>query len=149
VELLVRRGESEYWTDHLHTPADFRGPFGGAPYVCLVWATRPATLDERAALARALVTSNCGYAVCAGMESEAWHDMVDETREEADRFLMTTWHDNEPLEDVVNFFVWNTDYEENVFTRFLIVVVGPDDGIGGQLTDVVRGLAPDTRRVAP
>jgi hypothetical protein len=55
-----------------------------------------------------------------------WHEAIDQAGLEAGRFLMTTWHDDEDEDDVAHFFVWNTFYEDQEFTRFLVLVLGTD-----------------------
>jgi hypothetical protein len=53
----------------------------------------------------------CLYVVAWGVECEAWHDSVDWTHLEAfdygdipdDKFVMTTWHADEPLKEALWF----------------------------------------------
>jgi hypothetical protein len=40
--------------------------------------------------------------------------------------LMTTWHENEPIEEVVEFFRWNTSFANFTARNFLIVFLGDD-----------------------
>jgi len=63
--------------------------------------------DERwrTQIAEWLVESGCLYLVAWGVDCAAWHDSVDWALLDAfdseaipdDRFIMTTWHDGEPL----------------------------------------------------
>ena len=56
-------------------------------------------------IAKELAHVNCLYFMAWGTEGEAWHDAVDMANIEqfdfqeipAEQFIMTTWHDNEPL----------------------------------------------------
>lgn len=58
-----------------------------------------------------LVRSGCLYFIAWGLECEAWHDTVDWTVLEEfnfgnipdDKFVMTTWHENEPLTEALWF----------------------------------------------
>jgi hypothetical protein len=58
--------------------------------------------------ARWLVASGVRYALAWGRDCEAWHDAIDDAHLEAfdygevpdDRLVMTTWHEDEDLEDV-------------------------------------------------
>jgi len=96
MELILSHEGKEYWLERLDRPANFRSSPWDGPYVCLLWDYAGAASDsERVTLARALVANNCGYAVCAGIECERWHDAIDQAALEADRFLMTTWHEDE------------------------------------------------------
>ena len=55
--------------------------------------------------------SGCLYVVAWGAECEVWHDTVDETSLEMfdfadipdDKFVMTTWHTDEPLAEAMWF----------------------------------------------
>lgn len=74
--------------------------------VLVIEADAPATW--RAATAEWLVRSGCRYMSAWGQNSKAWHDCVDDANLHAfdyaeipdDDFVMTTWHAQEPLEDV-------------------------------------------------
>jgi hypothetical protein len=140
MQLVVRGLEKEYWLEALGEAAEFRAPLEGPPYVCLLWASSSSSVADRAVLTRALVASNCVYAVCGGVECEAWHDMVDEAAAEANRFVMTTWHSGESPEDLAHFFVWAARPDDDLqVTHHLIVVVGANGSAGAQLAAAVRG----------
>lgn len=67
--------------------------------------------DWRSSTARWLVDGGCLYAVAWGAECEEWHDAVDWAVLETfdfgdipdDRFVMTTWHADEPLSEALWF----------------------------------------------
>lgn len=58
-----------------------------------------------------IVQSGCLYFIAWGVECEAWHDTVDWTVLQRfdfgdipdDKFVMTTWHDKEPLAEALWF----------------------------------------------
>jgi hypothetical protein len=62
-------------------------------------------------IAKELAQGNCLYFMAWGSESEAWHDAVDMANIEQfdfldipqERFIMTTWHEDEPLSEVLCF----------------------------------------------
>lgn len=69
-----------------------------------------------------MVESGCLYFIAWGVACEAWHDAVDWAVLETfdfgeipdDRFVMTTWHDNEALSDVLWFAgnaAWHPDID--------------------------------------
>ena len=75
---------------------------------------------------------------------EQWHDEVDETYvtrtldgEMDERFVMTTWHTDEPILDVAFFFVWNTNFDDHDFRRFLVLQLGDDAVRAKELRDAV------------
>jgi len=78
----------------------------GRWFVCLLaWDAREATDAEIGAIAERLLAAGCVYAVCFGPDSERVHDAFDETRERraGGPFVMTTWHDREPLAEAIYF----------------------------------------------
>lgn len=56
--------------------------------------------------AAALIKEGCRYFVCFGPESEPVHDWIDDEIFDRDDLeeIYTTFHDDEPIEDVANFF---------------------------------------------
>ena len=133
-------------------PAVAAVPQFGEPYVCLLWdAVGAATDGERAAFARALLDSGCRYFLAAGEDSAAWHDAVDlvgaerEAVEEAPTdgwpHVMTTWHEDDPVEEVAWFFVWNTDFADPPFQHFVALQRGVAGGIERELRAAVREQA--------
>ena len=41
--------------------------------------------------------------------------------------VMTTWHDDESLEDIVFFFLNNTGFDDFTAERFVVLFVGEDE----------------------
>ena len=139
MQLIARREDREYWSHALTDAAELQSPFSGQPYVCLVWAAREAPVDEQAAVAASLVRTNCAYAVCGGTDCERWHDVIDEVTAERDAFMMTTWHEGEPLPEVAWFFAnVATEAEGRVFTRYLAVSFGGDPLVELMVANAVR-----------
>lgn len=86
-----------------------------------------------------MLGGGCRYAVCGGLHCEEWHDAVDNEFlkkhiDDPDEVLpdevldeshvMTTWHENEPAEDVGFFFVLNTNFDFHDFQQYLVLHVG-------------------------
>jgi len=96
----------------LRRPYAFSSPLEGRVFSALLLVVDPTiTPEERARLAEQLVAQGCRYAVCAGFECSLWDDAIDMASVMAETdgtpqhgFVMTTWHDDEPLEEVVEFF---------------------------------------------
>jgi hypothetical protein len=92
------------------------------------------TNDERDALSKEIVRQGCRYAVCTGFQCSKWDDSIDTAFIATDpnfsppeeRFIMTTWHENDPIEDVSNFFRWNTTFENFSPQHYLVILVGGD-----------------------
>lgn len=109
-------------------------PFTGEEYVGLVWAADD-TFDDAARMkvVGALIDSGCRYVVCGGVDCERWHDDADvafvslEASSDADvPFVMTTWHHNESVEDVVFFATYCTNFDDYDFKCLLVLVVGKE-----------------------
>ena len=114
-------------------PADagtLSAPFQEDYALLLVISTGSITKEQRERIASDVVTSRCQYALTYGNDCQAWHDAIDLAGVDAggpeDRFLMTTWHDDEPIEDVVDFLWWNTSYDCFEAVRLAIVHIGSD-----------------------
>lgn len=98
--------------DYLHLSPDHALPSVEArPYRAFLIAEQSVAQAWRNEVASWLVKSGCLYFIAWGVDCEAWHDTVDWTNLEAfdfgdipdDRFVMTTWHDKEPLSEALWF----------------------------------------------
>ena len=74
------------------------------------WDAVGAPVEVVAALAERLLRAGCVVACCWGSDCERVHDVFDEVDLELHDFLgdgtvVTTWHDDEPLEDAVAFLL--------------------------------------------
>jgi hypothetical protein len=115
------------------------------PYPCLLWDTRGDwTETERAVVIKALLDSDCRYVVSGGATCERWHDEVDGAyiartldAKTDERFVMTSWHTDESVENVAFFFVWNSNFDEHDFRRFLVLQVGSARSEAENLRDAV------------
>lgn len=81
------------------------------PFRALIVSEAEATQGWRNRIAEWLLKSGCLYVVAWGIECEDWHDTVDWTNLEEfdfgdipdDKFVMTTWHTNDPLSEAMWF----------------------------------------------
>lgn len=82
-----------------------------------------------------LVESGCLYAMTWGEDCEVWHDSVDDARDTVssvenipdDAVVMTTWHDDEPLEDVFWFSKFAAIHGDVDLENVLILHIGAED----------------------
>lgn len=120
---------------------DLAPPFAGEPYAALVWATQPTTDAQKHRIAHALIASGCRYVVCGGAQCEAWEEAADDAYLlqdlPEDDVVMTTSHRGEPPDDVV-FYLANATRMHRDFSRYLVLVVGPDEPVQERLTELVR-----------
>ena len=116
-------------------PYSFLSPFKGAEFAALVYIEdTDITIEEQNALSDQLVTSGCRYAVCAGHNCSSWDDsidMADIKRNDGavndDNLVMTTWHENEPLKDIVFHYLNNTSFGNFAANWLLVLVVGDNE----------------------
>lgn len=105
-------------------------PFDEDYALLLVIASPWVSEVQRDRITSDIVSSPCQYALTFGHDCKVWHDVIDETcvggGAPEDRFLMTTWHDDEPIEDVIHFLWWNTFYEDFESERLAVVIIGVD-----------------------
>lgn len=143
VELLATRDEKQIWLQELAPPYRLEAPFPGELYVCILFANDEAiTPEEQARVSEQLVGTGCCYAVCAGHQCSSWDDSVDlahlATGEGEEKFVMTSWHENETVADVIFFGLLNTSFDEHDFTRYLVLLVGPQAGLRDEVKRGIR-----------
>ena len=136
----------------LERPFAFVSPFAGGDFALMLFiASDEMSAEEQAALSDALVAQGCRYAVCCGHRCSTWDDSIDyaflhtdpDLNPPDDRFVMTTWHDDEPLAEVAWFFLWNTEYDEYVPERFLALAVGGTKATLEELGSALQTAATD------
>jgi hypothetical protein len=86
---------------------------------------------------RWLLQSGCRYVMAWGPECEAWHDNVDRVNIDDhslaeipdDKFVMTTWHDNESLESVFWYaqFCAEFTYDDVELNQAVLLDISPTD----------------------
>lgn len=92
------------------------------PFRAIVVSEVEVEQDWRERIAEWLEKSGCLYVVAWGVECEAWHDTVDWTNLQEfgfgdipdERFVMTTWHANQPLPEAFWFAehcAWHPDID--------------------------------------
>jgi hypothetical protein len=95
----------------------------------------------REAVAEKLVNGNCLYFMSWGAECEAWHDEVDMANIEKfdfneipeDAFVMTTWHEGEPLSEVLWFCKHNAFHPTVDLKATLLLHLAPHPNEQGLL----------------
>jgi len=131
----------------LSRPYVFASPFDGAPYVLLLVVVDPTvTAAERDAVSDQIVGSGCRYACATGHECSEWDTSIDmsyiatdaEFHPPRETFIMTTWHDGDPLGNVIDFAFDCTNFDDHVFTRFLVAFVGDDPSVRRECEALVR-----------
>ena len=110
-------------------------PKGMTKFKCLILIERDVGEDYRCLVSKALVEAGCLYSLAWGIECSAWDDNVDWAFLEAydfkaspeEKFVMTTWHENESLAETVAFAKHCTKYSEVKLEDFLVLVFAHQD----------------------
>ncbi|MFN0138248.1 MAG: hypothetical protein ACKVS9_19260 [Phycisphaerae bacterium] len=138
--------QREYYRIGIDRPDEFELPFPAQAYPCLLWDHVGSWRShDRAALARAILATDCRYAVCGGVTRSQWHDELDlafvdtvPVDQSDARFMMTSWHTNESPLEVAWFFAMNTNFDDHDFTKFLVIELGMPERSTMILEAVVR-----------
>jgi hypothetical protein len=144
---LLASTVAEFRVCQLTRPYRFESPVLRKQFVAWIMSNDPTiTADERYAISLDLVKAGCRYAVCSGPDGTLWDDSVDFANLEVspdlkdDEFVMTTWHDDETLEDIAFYFTQNTAFGDFVPEVFILVAVGPSKEILEAKTQVEQFL---------
>ena len=102
--------------------------FASPHFAALLVADSTRVADEAlAGVAQTLLRAGCSYFCAWGPDCSRAHDIFDLQCLDADPVIMTTWHDNEPLDEALWFFV-RLSYPDDAYfdtTRTgLAIVVG-------------------------
>jgi hypothetical protein len=119
---------------YLHlNPEEPPPPLAHTSFCAVIVTEVEASEDWRERITDWLVESGCLYAVAWGRDCEKWHDSVDgaNLREfdygdiPEDRFVMTTWHEDEPLKEAFWFAGQCAFHPTVMLTSTIIVDVSP------------------------
>lgn len=118
---------------HLAPNASLPQPTTG-PLRVLIVSENTVSDDWRNSTARWLVKGGCLYVVAWGVECEKWHDAVDRAVLETfdfgdipdDKFVMTTWHSDEPLSEAL-WFAGNCAFHPDVELQLTLVLHVADE----------------------
>ena len=127
----------------IQKPSDTSSIEVKTPFACLLYSNQEkASSDEIESVANWLVNSGCRYVVCAGVKCEEWHDTIDTADTIRDpntqNLIMTTWHKNETVEDVVWFWLNLTDFENIAFENYLALLIGNSKTIKEKIQQAIQ-----------
>jgi hypothetical protein len=96
----------------------------------IAWDADGASKDDVASLVTALLKSGGVYFSYWGHDCERVHDITDELHyRHSNSVIMTTWHNNETLDNALWFFLnstWPDDQYEDTFRSSLAISIGSD-----------------------
>lgn len=152
MERIARIGPKEIWLEVLARPYEFQSPFSGQEFVCILMANDSSiTPAEQNHISDRIVAEGCRYAVCGGIDCSSSHDAVDWAHLVTDpdyhppdeTFVMTTWHEDESPAEVIWFGLHCTNFDQHDFTRYLLLLLGPDPHLENELREMVAKEAGD------
>jgi hypothetical protein len=105
------------------------------PFLALVLVRDEVTPDWQWAVSRWLVGSGCLNMAAWGIECSSWDDSVDYANLEEfsygdipeDRFVMTSWHEDDTLDEVIEFVKHSPVHPTIVLTEALILDISRKD----------------------
>lgn len=112
---------------------------GGEFALLLVVGDEGVTPVEQGALSEQIVDQGCRYVVCTGHECSSWDDSIDmvgvmdEVEGRSAPFVMTTWHEDESVAEVVEYFATCTRFDDWVAEEFVVLLVGGASGLEAEV----------------
>jgi hypothetical protein len=131
-------------------PWRFTPPPGEGAYSLLLITLASIPREEKLRLAAQIIASDARSIACWGVECEDWHDTLDWAYLASDenfnppdeRFVMTSWHENESLAETV-FYLWFCGIiDDNFPTRVGIFILGDSPDIRPALEMAVANEVP-------
>jgi hypothetical protein len=112
-----------------HSPPELHGP----PYRAVVIIEASVTPEWRRLVSAWLMKSGCLYMMAWGTDCSLWHDSVDYANLDEfeygdipdDKFVMTTWHDSEPLHEALWFCEHAAHHPTVNLERKILVHISP------------------------
>lgn len=141
VEYVVSEDTSsplEEWTgsvSYVHLPAASPPPrvTWPTPFIAVLVLEQAVAADWQAEISRWLVASGCLFALAWGVECSSWDTSIDMANLETfdfgevpdESFVMTTWHDDEPLEEALWYAKYNAFHPVAELDHHVLVHVAP------------------------
>ncbi len=147
MKLIAQQGDRQFWLLHLEPPYKMAIPRFGKPFVAVVVACGPAlTPCTQAEISAQLVANYCRFMLAWGINASSWDDSVDyaflatnpDYNPPDDRHVITTWHDDETIEDVIWFALLNASFDSHDFHDYLALVIGTNAEIEAELLATIR-----------
>jgi len=118
---------------HLPPEAELSSIGEAGPFRAVLVLEQAVADDWQSRVSEWLVKSGCLYMMAWGVECSSWDDSVDGANLSVvgledipdDRFVMTTWHDNEPLTETFWFAGFTAHHPTVPLEHVVIIDIGP------------------------
>lgn len=115
-----------------HDGDDLKDINGLRPFKCLVLVSQEVTDSWQHSVSEWLVASGCLYMMAWGRNCSSWDDSVDIANLEDfdfgdipdDKFVVTTWHSDEPLEAVIRFAKFSAHHPTVDLEKLVVLDIG-------------------------
>lgn len=106
-----------------------------SPFKAVIIVEADADADWQSTVCRWVVDAGCRFAMTWGKDCELWHDSIDTANLEQfdygdipeDDFVMTTWHQDEPLDEAIWFAKWSALHPTLDLSNILFLHIGAVD----------------------
>ena len=146
---LLTLEKGHVWLMRLDRRGPFSSPCPGEEFsLLLVTGWGAITPTQQNELSTAFVRQGCRYAMCAGPQGSSWDDSIDwvcvddELRGSPSPFTMTTWHDDETLEDTAEFFANCSFFDDWIAENFVVCVLDGSEERLAEVRSAVLGAFP-------
>jgi hypothetical protein len=122
---------------YLHLPVGRTPPplTGYRPFKAVLVIEQQVTGEWQSLVSDSIVRDGCLYMMAWGQDCSSWHDSVDHANLSAfsfgeipeDAFVMTTWHPDEPLSEVLWFAAHAALHPSVTLERTLIVHISSEE----------------------
>ena len=145
MRLLAQQDDQRVWLVNLQQDEPFQSPCPDEEFAALIAVYDNGVTDNsRNKISDALINQGCRYGVCFGFECSIWDDAIDWAFMATDpdfsppdeRFVMTTWHEDKPLEDAVFDFLKLTIFDNFKPRNFVVLMLG--DGPEEEIAAAIR-----------
>lgn len=129
-----------------------KSPFNHEEFACLLVVNDNNIGNEtQNYISDKLINYGCKYAVCTGHNCSTWDDSIDWSylakhnfEPNDDDLVMTTWHENDSVDDIVFFFMKNTNFDNHYLKNYLILFIGCNEILKKEIiTEVNRNILLD------
>lgn len=147
MKLIAQREHRRFWFLRLEPPYKTPVPGFGSPFVAIIVACDESiTPEQQANISAQLVAMDCRYMLAWGLNASSWDDSVDlaflntdpNFNPPDDRHVMTTWHEDETIQDLVWFALMNTNFDAHDFRDYLALMIGTNPDIEAELLATIQ-----------
>jgi hypothetical protein len=148
MEFVLESGGEKVWRLHLLPGEPIPSLALGPEFKCVIWTTCEMGADWRMRVAERLIADRVRYVQAGGLQGTLWDDAVDYAYMATDpqfnppdeTFVMTTWHDDKSLADVLWFSFHTAAFDDLWWNHLLVLWIGPLDEGWDKIAEYARRI---------